>query len=151
MKVLAYTVVFMLVSFIISCSGTNSDSLKPAPTLTDQEISDLQFLFEEEKMARDLYRYGLETYGGNQFNNISESEQRHMDAVAVLLENYNVEIPEDLGRGTYVNTFIQELYDTLFSRFETSEAQGYIAAKRHHRRTSGDKTRGPAATPQEDR
>ena len=47
-------------------------------TLTSQEIDDLVHLREEEKLARDVYRYLYEGWNQWIFDNIAASEQQHM-------------------------------------------------------------------------
>ncbi len=42
----------------------------------------LIFMREEEKMARDVYRVLGEQWGVDVFNNISQSKQKHMNAIA---------------------------------------------------------------------
>ena len=61
-----------------------------ADELTADEILGLQFMLEEEKLARDVYLTLGEAWGLNVFQNISRAEQTHMDAVASLLQRYGV-------------------------------------------------------------
>jgi hypothetical protein len=76
---------------------------------------DLAFNREEERMARDLYRLlsrHHDTY--RPFGMIAASEQRHFDAVGVLLERYGVADPSTgLPAGTYADPTLQRLYDQL--------------------------------------
>jgi hypothetical protein len=48
---------------------------------------------QEEKMARDVYRTLGKTYAINQFKNIPLSEQKHTDAMELLLERYDIPDP----------------------------------------------------------
>ena len=50
----------------------------PLVALTDEEIEDLRFLREEEKLAHDVYLYAYEKHNIMIFQNISNSEQTHM-------------------------------------------------------------------------
>ena len=68
---------------------------------------------EEEKLARDVYIKLYEIYGLRVFNNISQSEQRHMNDVMCLLEFYNIEDPASDVLGVFENTTLQNLYDSL--------------------------------------
>jgi hypothetical protein len=61
--------------------------------LSEQEIADLIHMRQEEKLARDVYRTLGQTYSVNQFANIPLSEQKHTDAMELLLERYNIEDP----------------------------------------------------------
>lgn len=82
--------------------------------LTPQEIEDLVHLREEEKLARDVYRYLYDVWGQWVFDNIAASEQTHMDAVKGLLDRYGIEDPvgEDM-EGVFVNPYLQDLYNQL--------------------------------------
>ena len=47
-------------------------------------------MLEEERLARDVYDYLFAKWGLRQFENISTSEQSHMDAVENLLKQYDL-------------------------------------------------------------
>ena len=82
--------------------------------LTQEEIEALLFMREEEKLARDVYLYMYEKWGAEIFANISESEQRHMDAVARLITRYGIEDPVvDDVEGVFTNEAISALYVDL--------------------------------------
>lgn len=99
----------------------------PEESLTDSEKEALLFMREEEKLARDVYLelYGL--WGSKVFNNISQSEQRHMDAVRCLLERYGLDDPAaDKDAGVFVNTELQGLYDDLMQKGKESPEDALI-------------------------
>lgn len=51
---------------------------------------------EDEYKARATYRRVLEEFGDvRPFSNIVEAEQRHIDALLVLFEEYGLRVPED--------------------------------------------------------
>jgi hypothetical protein len=78
---------------------------------------DLQFMREEEKMARDVYLALAEAWDARVFAAIARSEQRHMDAVARLLDAYGVDDPASAtGPGEFVDADLQALYDELVER-----------------------------------
>lgn len=120
---------FVMLALIVSIGCSQEDSGNSAqPTLTSQEISDLLFMYEEEKMARDLYLIGKEKYGGNQFTNISSSEQRHMDAIAEILEAHSIPLPVEDIRGEFTDEVIIELFNSLEQLVLKSEIDAYRAA-----------------------
>ncbi len=83
-------------------------------SLTGEEIEAIQFMREEEKLARDVYQTLYEQFPLRPFLNISKSEQAHMDAVLYLIETYGLEDPVgDNPQGVFVNEELQELYDAL--------------------------------------
>ncbi len=86
----------------------------PVEPLSEEETAGLTFMREEEKLARDVYIYLYDIYTLPIFNNIPKSEQRHMDAIKVLLDKYKLEDPvaNDVP-GTFKNQDLQELYDQL--------------------------------------
>lgn len=82
--------------------------------LTVEEKYWLTYMREEEKLARDTYLVMYARWGAAIFQNISSSEQRHMDAVKNLLDKYGLPDPA-LGPGTFTNPHLQTLYDTLIA------------------------------------
>ncbi len=88
--------------------------------LTDIEKRNLKVLREEEKLARDVYRYAYKKYRLPIFNNISKSEQWHMDKVLDLLINYNLEDPVTPQEGVFNNEELQKLYNDLTAKVDIS-------------------------------
>lgn len=98
--------------------------IKPAPApavaLTEAEAHDLLFMCEEEKLAHDVYVTLYAKWSERVFNNISQSEQRHMDAVRGLLNKYGLVDPA-LGSGQFANAELQDLFDTLIAKGQQSK------------------------------
>lgn len=89
--------------------------------LTDQEKSDLLFLREEEKLARDVYIYSYNKYNMNIFSNISNSEQHHMSNVLNLLNKYGLADPiTNNAPGVFSNSELQTLYNQLTNTCDVS-------------------------------
>ncbi|MDF7826550.1 DUF2202 domain-containing protein [Pontiellaceae bacterium B12227] len=88
--------------------------------VTEAEAVDLLFMREEEKLARDVYISMYTLWGNTVFDNISQSEQKHTDSVLGLIEKYNLTDPALEGVGEFINTELQELYDSLIARGEVS-------------------------------
>lgn len=87
-----------------------------AAPLDAVEIADLQFMREEEKLARDVYIALSDLWGVSVFSNISRSEQSHMDAVLTLLDRYQITDPVgDNGVGECTDPDLQALYDQLIA------------------------------------
>lgn len=85
-----------------------------AVELTSAEKYWLTYMREEEKVARDVYSVFYEKWGGQLFNNISASEQKHMDAIKTLLVRYGVPDPaEGKAQGEFTNPDLQALYDKM--------------------------------------
>jgi len=83
-------------------------------TLADTEIEALQFMREEEKLARDVYLVLYDQWGLPIFQNIADSEQMHMDTILGLMQRYDLaDSAANLGPGQFVNADLQALYDQL--------------------------------------
>lgn len=61
--------------------------------LTESEKQDLLYSYSEESLAHDMYTYFYEKYWVQTFLNIANSETEHKDAVKLLLDRYNLEVP----------------------------------------------------------
>ena len=107
MKVKHLVGVLVILSCLVGTAwakGSNGNGGGGTATLTAEEAGNLTFLFEEEKLARDVYQYFSDTYGAVIFSNIAASEQTHMDAVEGLLLKYNQEVPTTgVGLCVYYN------------------------------------------------
>lgn len=92
-----------------------------SPTDEKAELSSdiaslLTFLVQEEKMAYDLYTVIGNATGLRQMQNISRSEDRHIEAVRSLLAMYGVDDPTlDLAIGEFEDATLQALYDELLA------------------------------------
>ena len=122
-------IAMVIVAFIagpLLAKGDNAKSGKrkgrgPVVTLTEKEATDLTFLREEEKLARDVYLAMFDLYGMRIFNNISASEQRHMDSVGALLDKYGLEDPIiDDSPGVFTNEVLAGIYESLIEKGSTS-------------------------------
>lgn len=82
--------------------------------LTADETSSLLYMYEEEKMARDVYNALYALWGQQTFQNIAVSEQAHMDAVKTLLDRYGIAAPSTAA-GSFTNSTLQSLYDSLMA------------------------------------
>lgn len=82
----------------------------PASDLTEKEKNILLYWYSEEMLARDIYNYLYELYWEEVFKRIADSEQKHMDAVEVLLNRYELDIPTG--------------YDELQATFDELKSQG---------------------------
>ena len=90
------------------------DCCTPGAVLTEQEAEEIVYMREEEKLARDVYLAMNELWNVKIFSNISEAEQRHMDALKKLIECYDLEDPvTDDTPGEFTNPVFTQLYDEL--------------------------------------
>ena len=96
-----------------SMGGGDALALLPYEELSETEIEALTYMVEEEKVARDVYNALYELWELPIFANIAASEQRHMDAVAALLDKYGLVNPAVLEAGFFADGDLQTLYDNL--------------------------------------
>jgi len=114
------------IGFAVSAVGSASGQSTTGAKLTAIEQAGLQFSREEERMARDLYRQFAARYGSTPFAAISQSEQRHFDAVGRLLVTYRVHDPSATAEsGVYADSAVQKLYDGWKAKGLTSVTAAY--------------------------
>ena len=91
-------------------------ALAPISTgvLSAEEVDGLLWMREEEKLAHDVYVTLYEKWNLPIFQNISQSELTHTDAVKSLLDRYSLADPA-VGNavGVFVNPTLQALNDQL--------------------------------------
>ena len=86
----------------------------PAEELTAEEEAGLIRMREEEKLARDVYVALYDTWQTPIFNHIAMSEQRHMNAIKLLIDKYGLVDPvTDPTAGVFTDPELQGLYTTL--------------------------------------
>ncbi len=87
----------------------------PAAELSQDEISGLHYMFEEEKLAGDIYKALDDIWNLRVFANISRAEDRHMSWVRDLSADYGLEFSE-MPRGEFSIPALQSLYDDLLEK-----------------------------------
>jgi len=143
LKIIITLTVLAFSSFITACSEStinnpaelnsnefslsdinNTISNSPYDNPTVEQAIGLQFMREEEKLARDVYKELYAKFPLRPFLNISQSEQTHTDAIKSLLTKYNIEDPVSLDvPGIFKNSDLQELYTKLILAGGVSEVE----------------------------
>ncbi|GBO84171.1 DUF2202 domain-containing protein [Marinobacter salsuginis] len=107
--------------------GGRSADTASSDDLTTIEVSDLQFMREEEKLARDVY-LTMDQYWGDRtqvFAQIALSEESHTSTVDYLLNKFGVEDPVVNDTiGVFTNEELQALYDELVAKGKNSFVDG---------------------------
>lgn len=85
----------------------------PKQVVDESEKNGLQRMYEEEKLARDVYFEMNRVWGLQIFANIGRSEQKHMDGVEMVLKRYGVEYPADREPGEFHSNEMAQLYSML--------------------------------------
>ena len=101
-----------------------------AVKLTTEQKKQLQYIVEEEKLARDVYNYLATNVTTQKFSNIVKSEQTHMDQVSALLKSYKVWNPT-LNRkaGVFWNQELQALYNELIAQGSADALAAFVVGK----------------------
>ena len=112
---------------LTSCSSSNDDIVTDSDLrLTVEEKADLQFMYEEEKLARDVYVYFNDKYDLNIFKNISSSEQNHMNYVLEMIQKYGLATNASIDPGIFSNDSLQLLHDKLIEQGNASIVDALI-------------------------
>jgi|TARA_R100001377_G_scaffold78752_1_gene56631 hypothetical protein len=90
-------------------------------SLSDEVIKDMKYMVEEEKLARDVYEFLDNTWNIRVFNNIKQSEQRHMEMMESLLGTNNVEYELSEENGVFFNEELQKMYNELIEKGSKSK------------------------------
>ena len=97
--------------------GQGSTGIRVTTALSDAEAATLVFMREEEKLARDVYITLYDQWENPVFNNISGSEQRHMDSMKSKIDKYGLVDPvTDDTVGVFQNEALSTLYNALIER-----------------------------------
>jgi hypothetical protein len=131
-----------LISLLLGGCGhsTSSTEATSVPELTDAQKYTLAYMWNEEKLAKEIYLalYGVwEGQTVTLYNIATQSETRHIAAVEGLVEAYDINITNlddynesyseaelrALAPGEYAIPELQELYDTLYIEGSSSEQQ----------------------------
>ena len=120
-KIISAMAILLVFTFVVTAPVTAGGTGKKTGSeiLSQEEVDGLLFMREEEKLARDVYVELFKIWGLQIFDNIAESEQRHMDVVLYLLGKYDLDDPA-LAPGQFENSYLQQLYDDLVNKGEES-------------------------------
>lgn len=110
-------------------TSINEANLKSAllevPSISDEELTILIHMKEEEKLAHDVYTALYQKWGSRIFLNISAAENNHMNAVILLLETYSFDNAAIGEAGRFDLEEIQTLYNDLVAKGSVSVEEAY--------------------------
>ena len=107
---------------------TTAEPAAVAMKLTSREEDGIIFIWEEEKMARDLYASLFRQNNLSIFQNLALSEQSHMDQAKSMVDRYGLVIPENEAPGQFDNESLQMIYDRLLAEGLSSDQDALKAA-----------------------
>ena len=83
--------------------------------LNSEEAAHLLYMREEEKLALDIYQALYSKWNVRIFSNIAASEQRHFDALGILILRYGLSDPAQTTAGVFTNPDLQKIYSDLLA------------------------------------
>ncbi len=107
-RVIPVLILAISLAFLFACDDDNN--VITDQTLIESDKTALLFMLEEEKLARDTYMYLDDLWSINQFSNIKNSEQIHMNAIEDLLIQNDIEYII-LPLGEFENQALQDFYN----------------------------------------
>lgn len=105
---------------IQSSTITTSSDITSKMTLTNTQRTYLIDLYNEEKLAHDVYVYIYEKRGIKQFGNILQSEIKHHTLVENILDIYWISYDKNTIAGVYSTSWYTDLYNTLIQKWSVS-------------------------------
>jgi len=107
-RVIPVLILAISLTFLFTCDDDNN--FITGQTLIESDKTALLFMLEEEKLARDTYMYLDDLWSINQFSNIKNSEQTHMNVIEDLLIQNDIEYII-LPLGEFENQALQDFYN----------------------------------------
>jgi hypothetical protein len=138
-KICILSVLFISFIFIWWCENKKNNIADEAkPTVDDrnkksetiisqQDVSWLVRMREEEKLSRDMYTTLWKKWENKIFIDIAKIEQKHMNAVKILLVKYWIEDPvKDDSIWVFSSFAVKKLYDDFVSQWNKSLLDAFI-------------------------
>ena len=82
-------------------------------SFSDEEITGIRHMREEEKMAHDVYVFLAEKWDLPAFDHISNAETRHFSAMGFLIEDFGIDDPAQTDAGKFQDEKIAQLYNSM--------------------------------------
>jgi len=99
-------------------SHTQASSLAVVEDLTQADVDTLIYMYQEEKLAMDVYNNLDAQYDLTIFDKISDAEQVHLNTIENILVDNDIDITnlQNLDAGEFENKELQDLYNTLIEQ-----------------------------------
>ncbi|WP_372736494.1 DUF2202 domain-containing protein [Nocardioides sp.] len=118
--------------------AATAQALRPADPATSTSVSSDRLsttqvvaMYEEERLAGDVYDAFAEQYGTPIFTNIGNAEERHQDSVAGLLEDRGYDLASlPTTPGDYLTSGYDDLYEELLAQGSDSIEDAYLVGVR---------------------
>ena len=129
---------------------TEKTTTSTVTALTSREKEGLIFIWEEEKVARDLYASLHEKNNLSIFMDLMRSEQSHMDQAKAIMDQYGLSTPGEDEPGAFHNQTLQEIYDRLLREGLPSDEDALRGSAEYEEISIRDLESELAATEKED-
>ncbi|MCL9808890.1 DUF2202 domain-containing protein [Flavobacterium luminosum] len=77
---------------------------------------DYRYLWEEEKLAHDIYDTLGKKWDLRVFHNIKQSERRHMESVEIIIKEKAISFELFAEKGKFHSVVLQNLYNKLLAK-----------------------------------
>jgi hypothetical protein len=106
--------VLISTAIALTLAGGLAATTQAASQITEAEAKTLQFMHEEEKLAKDVYLTLYEKWNIRAFSNIAGAEQRHQDALKGMLDQYGIpSVVQSTTVGEFKNPELARMYKEL--------------------------------------
>lgn len=96
----------------------------PKFEINQSDIEALEHMREEEKIAHDVYITLYKKWNNKTFDNISKSEEKHMEILKTLMDKYDItDSITSIEVGVFGTKEFQDLYNTLIIKGSISELE----------------------------
>jgi hypothetical protein len=113
---------------LVLAAGEETPATVTAAALSPREEEGILFIWEEEKVARDLYRSLYNETTLSIFVDLERSEQNHMDQAKALIDRYGLQTPVGDEHGVFSNETLNGYYDDLLASGKESPENALKAA-----------------------
>lgn len=133
-KVPAIILTTLAVALTTACTNASETKATVVEATTQTQVSQLptevveglKLMYEEEKLASDVYKTLYDKWKTPAFSNIYNTELRHQQAVKELINTYGIAVDDKLPIGEFDDEHLQQAYDDLIKKGMQSEENALI-------------------------
>ncbi len=130
MKASTFASVSVATLGLLAASWTYAAQTPAGTVSAPVDAAGLSHMLQDEKLARDTYLALYEKTGLRQLKNVAAAEQRHMDAVAALMETSGLDASAaSLPRGEFTDPAFADLYANLVAKGSRSASDALAVGR----------------------
>jgi hypothetical protein len=92
----------------------------PYEEIDNNELNSIQFVFEFQKLTKDVFLKFYDLWRLPLFINLSHDVQQQMDELDILLKKYDLSVNLKKQEGNYFNSYLKKLYRNFTTTGKTS-------------------------------